>query len=118
MTAEHGTATAYQRGCRCDSCRHANTVASSRYSGRPALVEDCTIVTGSASACSTIAGLLVATQREVERVARLANRSEATYRRYSTDLATAKAARDKVRRDRDEHAAVCPAAAARFGVTA
>lgn len=111
----HGTQTNYQYGCRCDLCTRANTVACNARSGYASLATDCTNGRGKTSECIQLAGRLVQADADIQRIARLANRSRESFAKWSDDLRAAKAAREQVRARRDEHMAECPAAAVRFG---
>lgn len=109
---QHGTTTGYSYGCRCEPCRRAR----SRSAGKDSLVTDCASPNGAkSSACITLASRFTAAENEFRRVARMANRSEKAFARYRDDLEHAKAKRDEIRAQQDEHATECDAAAVRFG---
>ena len=115
----HGNYTDYNRGCRCPDCTRAKTVQSNTFAYRDSLATDCTETVGtwkgSTSTCIKLAGELTEANRQVARIARSANASEAAYARHGRLLDEAKANRDRIRTKRDDHMAVCPAAAIRFG---
>lgn len=106
---QHGTSTGYQYGCRCAECRAAMSKAAGRTP-----VTDCIDARGKTSRCAEIAGSLVRADRDLERVARRANRSRAKFDEYAEELARARAARADARTQRDEHMLECPAAFVRF----
>ena len=115
---EHGTTTRYYgRGCRCDECRAAATAYSNRYSHRPALASDCVGAHGRTSKCADIAGRLARAQGHLGSIARKANRSEAAFRRWSTDLGLAKTDLAEAKAELEQHLAECPAVVARFSKT-